>query len=247
MLPLLEARTKGAIHRLVSRAAQTVGADSQYSRFQARRWLNARRRRPSFARLHPAVQRQVIAEQLAALGIEPAYEAIERLRLLEDEPMATPGGTLSRNASGELTPVTAVARSFDQAEIELDLRPKAGTAEFARVRLEWRRRAVPRGWAVPPQVPGREFMDARCIGPRLILRHWRPGDRFQPIGLAKAAKLQDLFTNAKIPRDVRRLAVLACRPEGKIVWVEGIRLGDAVKVQPATRLILEWRWQRREE
>jgi tRNA(Ile)-lysidine synthetase-like protein len=51
-----------------------------------------------------------------------------------------------------------------------------------------------------PTKSKREIFDADKIGGKILLRHWRAGDRFQPIGLKSAAKLQDLFTNAKIPR-----------------------------------------------
>ena len=44
---------------------------------------------------------------------------------------------------------------------------------------------------------GCEFFDADRVGGKITLRHWRPGDRFQPIGLKSAVKLQDLFTNRK--------------------------------------------------
>ena len=54
-----------------------------------------------------------------------------------------------------------------------------------------------------------EFFDADKVGGKITLRHWRPGDRFQPIGLKSPVKLQDLFTNRKIPRARRRELMVA--------------------------------------
>jgi len=41
--------------------------------------------------------------------------------------------------------------------------------------------------------PNLEYFDADKVGATVGLRHWKPGDRFQPIGLASPRKLQDLF------------------------------------------------------
>jgi len=89
-----------------------------------------------------------------------------------------------------------------------------------------------------------EFFDADKIGGKIILRHWRTGDRFQPIGLKSPAKLQDLFVNAKIPAARRRTLVLATTAAGEIFWVESLRIGEHFKLTPATRRQLDWNWSK---
>ncbi len=74
--------------------------------------------------------------------------------------------------------------------------------------------------------------------------HWRPGDRFQPIGLKSSAKLQDLFTNAKILRDRRRDLLVATTAGGEIFWVEGLRISENFKLISETMRRLAWRWHR---
>jgi tRNA(Ile)-lysidine synthase len=86
----------------------------------------------------------------------------------------------------------------------------------------------------------REIFDADKIGGVIILRHWQPGDRFQPIGLKTPVKLQDLFVNAKIPSAKRRELVLATTKAGEIFWVEGLRIGEQFKLTPETRQKLVW-------
>jgi tRNA(Ile)-lysidine synthase len=76
----------------------------------------------------------------------------------------------------------------------------------------------------------------------MVLRHWHAGDRFQPIGLKSAAKLQDLFVNAKIPAARRRELVLAVAANGTIFWVEGLRIGEKFKLRPRTKRRLAWNW-----
>jgi tRNA(Ile)-lysidine synthase len=80
------------------------------------------------------------------------------------------------------------------------------------------------------------------VGSRIILRNWRDGDRFEPIGLGRAAKLQDLFTNAKVSAPEKRERVIACAATGEIFWVQGLRIGEIAKIRPQTRRFLEWRW-----
>jgi len=101
-----------------------------------------------------------------------------------------------------------------------------------------------RGDRRPPARPGVEWLDADAVGSEIELRHWRPGDRFQPIGLPAPAKLQDLLTNAGIPRERRRALVVAATAEGRLFWVEGLRLGEPGKLTSRTIRRLQWRWQR---
>src|SRR6202012_531662 len=66
-----------------------------------------------------------------------------------------------------------------------------------------------------------EYFDPDKGGGAIRLRGWHPVDRFQPIGNRTASKLQDLFTNAKVPRVERHRKVVAEAANGKIFWVEG--------------------------
>lgn len=89
-----------------------------------------------------------------------------------------------------------------------------------------------------------ECFDADAVGEEILLRHWRAGDRFEPIGLGLLAKLQDLFTNAKISAPERRERIVAARLSGELWWVEGLRIGEICKVTSRTKRWLIWRWKR---
>ena len=99
-----------------------------------------------------------------------------------------------------------------------------------------------KSFARPQPLAGRETFDGDKVGSKILLRHWQPGDRFQPIGLKSPVKLQDLFVNAKIPVQQRRERVLATTADGIIFWVEGLRIGEKFKLTPATRRKLVWKW-----
>jgi tRNA(Ile)-lysidine synthase len=91
---------------------------------------------------------------------------------------------------------------------------------------------------------GREVFDADAVGGRIRLRHWQPGDRFQPIGMARAVKLQDLFTNLKVARARRRGLTVAVTASGEVFWVEGMRVSERFKLTKTTICGLQWRWKR---
>jgi tRNA(Ile)-lysidine synthase len=93
------------------------------------------------------------------------------------------------------------------------------------------------------KLPSQEIFDADKIGDEIILRHWRAGDRFQPIGFSSAIKLQDFFTNEKIPRARRHELILATTSTGEIFWVESLRISENFKLTPKTRRQLIWDWQ----
>jgi tRNA(Ile)-lysidine synthase len=59
-----------------------------------------------------------------------------------------------------------------------------------------------------------------------MVRNWLPGDRFHPSGMGgHSKKLQDFFTDMKIPPAVRSQIPLIVAPEG-ILWVVGYRQDD---------------------
>ena len=73
-----------------------------------------------------------------------------------------------------------------------------------------------------PQPPYTAQLDRNALGNAAILRTRRPGDRFQPNGMTGTKKLQDYFTDAKIPRQQRDHIPLLATPRG-IAWIAGHR------------------------
>ena len=67
-------------------------------------------------------------------------------------------------------------------------------------------------------------LDRDAVGNRpLTLRTRRPGDRIAPTGMAGTRKIQDLFVDAKLPREARdNLPLLFCGDT--LAWVPGYRV-----------------------
>jgi tRNA(Ile)-lysidine synthase len=132
--------------------------------------------------------------------------------------------------------------SFDTGLLRLNLNRPRRTARFGQVKVSWQL-ADKRGMKCARR-PNAEYFDADKVGGQICLRHWQPGDRFHLIGAAAAAKLQDIFTNLKVPRSERRRRLLAATAQGEIFWVEGLRIGEGFKLDKTTVRRLIWRWER---
>jgi len=70
-----------------------------------------------------------------------------------------------------------------------------------------------------------------------MLRNFRPGDRFVPLGMKGHKKLKDFFVDMKIPSDVRARIPLLAQGD-QLIWVCGLRMDDRFKVTSSTRRVL---------
>ncbi len=208
-----------------------------------------------FEKLPVAIQRRVLQRQLVENGIAADFELIESLRQSANV-FVSVGAKLSvsRNKSGEIKLRMESKPEFNADELAVNLAGRAGEAVFGGRKFGWQKcfagdevtslkSTKQRLVTSSPTTKGNEFFDADKVGSKIVLRHWRAGDRFQPIGLTSAAKLQDLFTNAKIPRERRRKLILAEVACGEIFWVEGLRISENFKITPQTKRQLVWNFK----
>ncbi|MGB9553448.1 MAG: tRNA lysidine(34) synthetase TilS [bacterium] len=81
--------------------------------------------------------------------------------------------------------------------------------------------------------PGHSFLDTKGWK-ELKLRFWKPGDRFLPLGSKFPKKLQDFFTDRKVPEEERRRCPLIVLGE-EIACIVGLEVSDSFRVGPETR------------
>jgi tRNA(Ile)-lysidine synthase len=244
LLPLLRRRYQPAIDRTILRAMDIVGADAEFANEAARAWLKLE---PSSRRIEDqpvGVQRRIIQLQLQELNLEADFDLIETLRCSPGQPVTVaPGRRIQRDDAGRVFRVVTTSNRFRREREVVRLAGRSGLANFGGAKIKWRSLAR-RGDGLGRAWSGREIFDADQIGSRIILRHWRAGDRFQPIGMTVAVKLQDWFTNRKIPPERRRELMVATTAGGEIFWIEGQRIGERFKLTAGTRRRLIWRWVR---
>ncbi|MDY6856651.1 MAG: tRNA lysidine(34) synthetase TilS [Thermodesulfobacteriota bacterium] len=88
--------------------------------------------------------------------------------------------------------------------------------------------------------PDVAFFDFERVRFPIILRNFKEGDRFQPIGLNGTKKLKDFFIDCKIPRSIRRQVPLLVFDD-LIAWVIGLRIDHRVMLSESTKEILKVR------
>ena len=72
---------------------------------------------------------------------------------------------------------------------------------------------------------GEVTVSGGALGGPLTVRAWRNGDRLRPVGLGGTKTLQDLFTDRKVPRSLRR-TLPVFEAGGEIIWVAGVALDE---------------------
>jgi tRNA(Ile)-lysidine synthase len=85
--------------------------------------------------------------------------------------------------------------------------------------------------------PGDVAVSASALGASARVRAWREGDRMRPVGLGGTKTLQDLFTDRKVPRALRRTLPVV-EAAGRIVWVAGVAVDErfAAREESAERV-----------
>jgi tRNA(Ile)-lysidine synthase len=82
------------------------------------------------------------------------------------------------------------------------------------------------------------YLDPATFTPELAVRSWKPGDIFCPKGFGgRQKKLQDFFSDMKLPRSQRASVPLLVAPEG-ILWVGGLRADERFQVSPSTTSVV---------
>jgi len=238
LLPLLRKNYQPAVDKTILRLMDIVGAETEFAGATAQAWLA----KPgiAFERLPVAVQRKVLQRQLTARSIVADFELIEQLREAPGIFVSVAAHlSVACDSSGQIELRELFENEFKKNELKIKLQSRAGRVEFAGRKFRWQIQTQKK-FRQPPKKDGLEMFDADRIGRAIILRHWRAGDRFQPIGRPSPVKLQDLFVNAKIPAARRRQLVLATTAAGEIFWVAGLRIGESFKLTPLTKRKFLW-------
>jgi tRNA(Ile)-lysidine synthase len=196
----------------------------------------------------------VVADALKELGGGPAISlaalleqprAVRRLvlRALAERAAAAPGEPgsagrpsrpLSRREADEI--LALGQRGTKSLDLGGGLRAvvEYGTLRFTRageaavpepVQLSVPGRARFGDWEVEVHVGRPGDVTVSDLGPELIVRAWRDGDRMRPAGLGGSKSLQDLFTDRKVPRALRR-TLPVIESDDEIVWVAGVAVGE---------------------
>jgi tRNA(Ile)-lysidine synthase len=181
-----------------------------------------------------------VSEAIDELGGGPAVS----LAALREKPPALRRLVLRRLAGDRPVP-ESILELGDRGTKSLDLGgglravAEYGTLRFTRAREETvpdpAELTVPGrvrfgDWEVEARLGGGGDVAVTGLGSTATVRAWREGDRMRPAGLGGSKTLQDLFTDRKVPRALRR-SLPVVESGGEIVWVAGVAVDERFAAQ----------------
>jgi len=84
----------------------------------------------------------------------------------------------------------------------------------------------------------REYVSANKVIGDFVLRKWKNGEKFFPLGLKGSKKISDFLNEQKISSSKKNEQLVLTNQE-QIVWVLGLRLDDRFKVTNNTEKVIE--------
>jgi len=238
VIPRLQEAFPGAVKNMAATIERIKEAELLYQEA-----LEKHRKRLLFAegntwkvpvgKLQKTVPLQTIAWELfRGFGCSPA-QTQQVLQLLESESgryVETTTHRIIRNRQWLL--ITPLAT---QEAALVVIEPGQPHIHFGGGHLQIRRQE--RGTATIPTAPETAWLDAAQITWPLILRKWKQGDYFYPLGMPKKKKISRFLIDQKLSLPQKE-NVWVLEANKRIVWIVGMRVDDRVKITPKTKEVL---------
>lgn len=165
-----------------------------------------------------AARRRAARDWLIEHGVAPSFDAVEQFI----EFSARTDGTTFLDLEG-----VRLVNEYGTLRVGTDRFPT-----FGKIRMEEGVGILRGKWEASVSL-------ATIAGREVMVRTAKPGDRMNPYGMAGSRKLQDIFTDLKIPK-AQRAAWPVVECGGAIIWLSGYRIARgwelASRDEPALHL-----------
>lgn len=115
------------------------------------------------------------------------------------------------------------------------IEPEQSTIHFGGGQLHLRQQE--RGTTTIPTATETAWLDAAAVSFPLMLRKWKQGDYFYPLGMPKKKKVSRFLIDQKLSLPQKE-NVWVLESNKRIVWIVGMRIDDRVKITPKTKAVL---------
>jgi tRNA(Ile)-lysidine synthase len=196
---------------------------------------------------HIAIRRRVLRRWLLANGVDNQTIDFQLINRIDD--------MIMRSGKGRVVSLTGgmkVKRSNDYLAIEK--RPERVAGKYrVKIKIPGTTLLPGIGLRVKAEIcpgicrvrgkfgkyPARASLSLKKWRKRQILaRTWRAGDRMCPYGLVGSKKVQDIFSDAKVPVERKHYQpIFECG--GEIIWIPGYRIARGWEVLPAEKKALQ--------
>ncbi len=198
---------------------------------------------PDYRSLHPAIQWRIIQKMLRAIYGEEKedLEVSQTFKRLKQSPpsfvLEFPLGVCMEKRYETVFLGKKKVETIPPFEVELVSPGRTLIKEIGREMVT--EEMDVQGRSGMPRVSSEmAFLDYQVLQFPLRIRNFRPGDRFQPLGVKGSQKLKEFFIDHKIPRFERSKIPLLISGE-RIVWVVGHRIDECARISERTKRILK--------
>jgi tRNA(Ile)-lysidine synthase len=73
------------------------------------------------------------------------------------------------------------------------------------------------------------LLDAERVGAQLVIRNWRPGDRYWPAHTSAEKKVKELLSDRHAAGTQKKLWPVAVAEDGRLVWMLGFAAPEALR------------------
>lgn len=252
LIPLLEKEYQPKLKQILLRTSAILREENDYLEKEAERvWQDMVEEKGEFLTfqysvyrsIHPAIQWRVLQKMLRRIYGEEKedLEIPEAFRSLKQAPssflLEFPLGVCLEKRYETVSLGKKRVERIPPFEVELVSPGRTFIKKIGREVVTEEmdmedRSVIPRGSSETA------FLDYDVLQFPLRIRNFRPGDRFQPLGVKGSQKLKEFFIDHKVPRFERSKIPLLIAGE-RIAWVVGHRIGEWARITHKTQKILK--------